>query len=109
MEIKDTEHKRVTVVSVVGRIDASTADDFDGHIMDLIDSGSKNIVLDMSEVEFLSSAGLRTLVTARKAVQPLGAIRLAAISDRVRQTLDIAGLDVLFEVYPDRESAVGDF
>lgn len=109
MEITTTDHKRVTVVEVSGRIDSGTASEFDQAITDLIEAGKKNIVLDLSEVEFLSSAGLRTLVSARKAVQGSGEISLANPSQRVVDTLDIAGLDVLFETYPDRESAVGSY
>ncbi len=109
MEIQVTEHKRVVVLKVSGRIDSSTAGAFDEEVMGLIEGGKKNLVLDFSEVDFLSSAGLRTLVTARKAVQGGGAVRLAAISNRVKDTLEIAGLDVLFEIHPDRESAVGAF
>lgn len=107
MEISATEHKRVTVVEVSGRIDSSTASEFDNAIKDMIDSGNKNLVLDLSAVDFLSSAGLRTLVSARKSVQGSGEITLANPSQRVIDTLDIAGLDVLFKTFPDRESAVG--
>lgn len=107
MEINTTEYKRVTVIEVSGRVDSSTASRFDEHVMGIIEAGQKNIVFDMAEVEFLSSAGLRTLVSARKAVQPSGMIMLAQPSQRVTDTLEIAGLDVLFETFPDRESAVG--
>jgi len=109
VDIKVTEHKRVMVVEVHGRIDSSTAAEFDQAVMDLIEQGKKNLVLDLSDVEFLSSAGLRTMVSGRKAVQPSGAIKLAGPSQRVKDTLEIAGLDVLFESYADRESAVGSY
>jgi anti-anti-sigma factor len=109
MEINMIEHKRVTVLEVSGRVDSSTATAFEEAVMGLIDSGKRNIVLDMSGVEFLSSAGLRTMVNARKALQLGGAIRLAEPSQRVRDTLEIAGLNVLFETFNDREAAVGSF
>ena len=107
MEISTTDHKRVTVIDVSGRIDSNTASEFDQAIRSLIDSGKKNLVLDLSDVEFLSSAGLRTMVSARKAIQGSGEITLAEPSQRVVDTLEIAGLDVLFKTFPDRESAVG--
>jgi anti-sigma B factor antagonist len=107
VEITTTEYKRVTVVEVSGRIDSGTASEFDQAIMDLIAGGQSNLVLDLSMVEFLSSAGLRTLVSARKSIQGSGEITLANPSQRVIDTLDIAGLDVLFKSFPDRESAVG--
>lgn len=110
MELQTTEYKRVTVVDVKGRIDSSTAAEFDEGVMSLIEAGQKNLLLDMSEVEFLSSAGLRTLVSARKALQnKSGEIKLARPSERVRDTLEIAGLDVLFEAIPDREAAIASF
>lgn len=110
MELQTTEYKRVTVVDVSGRIDSATATEFDDEIMGLIESGHKNLLLDMSEVEFLSSAGLRTLVSARKALQKSsGGIKLARPSERVEDTLDIAGLDVLFEAISDREAAIASF
>ncbi|MFP3853810.1 MAG: STAS domain-containing protein [Anaerolineales bacterium] len=107
MDISTTDHKRVTVVEVSGRIDSNTASEFDETIQHLINSGNKNLVLYLSDVEFLSSAGLRTMVSARKAIQGSGEITLAKPSQRVVDTLEIAGLDVLFKTFPDRESAIG--
>ncbi len=64
----------------------------------------------MSNVDFISSAGLRVLVTKRKAVKSAGGdIVLAEPSQQVIDTMDIAGLDVLFRQFDDRESAVASF
>lgn len=110
MEIQTTEHKRTSVMTVKGRIDSATATDFENVVKELIDKGVSNLILDFSEVDFLSSAGLRVMVTARKALRGAGGdLVLANPSERVVETLDIAGLDVLFEVFPDRETAVGSF
>lgn len=110
MEIQVTEHKRVNVVSVSGRVDGSTAGDFETALNELTQAGKNNIVLDMAEVDFVSSAGLRVLVNTRKAVKAAGGdIVFASPSQQVVETLDIAGLDVLFEKYSDRETAVGAF
>jgi anti-anti-sigma factor len=110
MEIQIIDHKRVSVVSIIGRVDGSTAGEFETTLNELRESGKNNLVLDMSEVDFVSSAGLRVLVNTRKAVQSSGgSIVLASPSEQVIETLDIAGLDVLFQQYPDRESAIGSF
>ena len=64
----------------------------------------------MMGVEFLASAALRVMVTARKVVQEGGGdLVIAQPSQRVTDTLDIAGLDVLFTTYPDRETAIGSY
>lgn len=110
MEITVNEYKRVAVITVTGRVDSATASEFENSINDVIEKGKHNLVLDLSQVEFLSSAGLRVLVTTRKALQSAGGdIVLAQPSDRVVETLDTAGLDVLFERYDTREAAIAAF
>lgn len=110
MEIQISDHKRVSVVAITGRVDGSTAGEFESALTTLTDEGKNNLILDMSEVDFVSSAGLRVLVNTRKAVNSAGGkIVLAEPSQQVIETLDIAGLDVLFEQFKDRETAIGTF
>lgn len=110
MDIEVVEYKRVVVVSVRGRIDGATSGEFESTIHAEMQKGKNNIILDMSEVEFISSAGLRVLVTKRKAVKSAGGdIVMAGPSQQVIDTMDIAGLDILFRQFDDRESAVASF
>lgn len=110
MEIDIKEYKRVAAVTVTGRVDSATAGEFESALKELIESGKIKLVIDMADVEFLASAALRVLVTARKAVQGSGGdLVIAQPSQRVIDTLEIAGLDVLFTTYPDRESAIAAF
>jgi anti-anti-sigma factor len=110
MKIDIKDYKRVSVVTVTGRIDGATSGDFESELNTLAEAGRVNIVLDLGAVEFISSAGLRVLVTTRKAVKGAGGeVVLAQPSAQVIETLEIAGLDVLFEKYPNREAAVAAF
>ena len=110
MDVTTKEYKRVSVVEVEGRIDSANATEFENALSSLTKQGKNNIVLDLSQVDSISSAGLRVLVNTRKAVKAAGGdLVLAQPSDRVKETLDIAGLDVLFEAFDDREAAVGSF
>ncbi len=105
-----TSHKNVDVITAVGRIDSSNANQFDDALKQLIDDGRNNIVLNMSEIQYLSSAGLRAMVSAlRECKKRRGDVRIAAPSDRVLEVLDLAGLTPLFETFPDNEFAVGSF
>jgi anti-sigma B factor antagonist len=107
MDISREAYKRVTVITVTGRVDSSTADQFEAAVNDELKSGQRNLIFDLNEVDFLSSAGLRILVMSRKEAQKGGGVvRLAQPSDRVKETLEIAGLDVLFESFPSREEAI---
>ena len=110
MEISIHEYKRVGVVSVGGRIDGSTSPEFETQLKELMQSGKKNIVLDMKAVDFMSSSCLRVMLTTRKSLTGIGGrLVLADPSQRVSETLDIAGIDVLFDVFPDREAAIASF
>ena len=110
MEITVNEYKRVTVVTVSGRVDSVTYGEFESALQAELEQGRVNIVLDFSGVEFISSAGLRVLVNARKLVKNAGGrIAFAQPSPQVTETLEIAGLEVLFESYPDRETAIATF
>ena len=102
--------KRVDLVTVSGRIDSSNAAEFEGKLRELMGSGRHNLVLNLAGVTYMSSAGLRTLVSALKECKKRnGDVRLATPSERVAEVLSLAGLDSLFDVYDDETAAVGSF
>jgi anti-anti-sigma factor len=110
MDIETKIYRRVAVIGVDGRIDTATAPQFEEKVEDLISKGNFNMVLDFSGVEFLSSSGLRVMVTTRKRLREMGGdIVLAEPSERASDSLEIAGLDKLFKAFPNREEAIGSF
>lgn len=110
MEIKTSELKRVTLFEITGRIDSTNANELGEALNSAIDSGRTQIVLDLENVEYMSSAGLRELVNALKKVKRgTGDLRLAAIAPRVMEVLELAGLDTIFEIFDSQVEAVGSF
>jgi anti-sigma B factor antagonist len=110
MEIKTSELKRVTLFEITGRIDSTNANELGEALNTAIDTGHTQIVVDLSGVEYMSSAGLREMVTALKKVKRgTGDLRLAAPSERVLEVLELAGLDSIFEIFPTQVEAVGSF
>jgi len=110
MEVGTTNYKRCSVVNVSGRIDSNTAPEFEASLQKLIESGTHNIAVETSGVEFISSAGLRSLVSCMKACKKEGgALVLATPSKRVVEVMELAGLNSLFAVYNDVTAAVGSF
>lgn len=110
MDISIKEYKRVVVVAVEGRIDSATSGDFETTLMDLIQKGQTNVVLDLSGVNFLSSSGLRVMVTALKTLRQSGRdLVLAQPAEQAADSISIAGLNTLFKTYPDREDAIASF
>ena len=110
MDITTTDYKRCCLVSVSGRVDSNTAPTFEDALRTVIEGGQRNVVLELSGVNFMSSAGLRGMVSSLKACKKGGGdLFVAAPSDRVSEVLKLAGLLSLFGVYDDVTAAVGDF
>jgi len=110
MKIEVQSLKRVELITVVGRIDSSNASDFESALKELTEKGEYQLVLNMSGVEYTSSAGLRAMVsTLRECKKHNGDLRLSDPSPRVKEVLDLAGLTSLFQVFDEDVSAVGSY
>lgn len=110
LSITQESHKRVEVFTIAGRIDSSNASELDGALKEAMKQGRYNFVLELSQVEYMSSAGLRAIVAAlRESKKNRGDVRLATPSERVAEVLTLAGLDSLYEIFDDLTAAVGSF
>lgn len=85
-----------TTLALQGRLDSSTAPEFEKAIDDTLAGGAKSLVLDFSELVYTSSAGLRVILKAQKAMSKLGGMKLVGVSDDIKEVFDITGfLDIL--------------
>ena len=112
MEIKAETMKRCEMLSVSGRVDSSTAPELEKVLLGLIQSGQKNIVVNMKETDFISSAGLKALLSALMKVRkmiPAGDVVISEIRPELRESFDLVGFDRLFTFYDDNMRAVGSF
>jgi anti-anti-sigma factor len=110
MEIKTQAMKRCELVTVSGRIDSATAPDLEKALLGLIAAGQKNIVVNLAACDFISSAGLKALLSGlmkvRKAV-PAGDLVISEIRPELRESFDLVGFDRLFKFYEHDVDAVG--
>jgi anti-anti-sigma factor len=112
MEVKIETMKRCELVTLSGQIDSSTAPEFEQTLLDLIDGGKRNLVLNFRDVTFISSAGLKALLAAQIKTRrkvPSGEVTIAEISPKLKETLQLVGLHHLFKFYDDNVAAVGSF
>lgn len=111
MEITTRELKRCAVVEVSGRIDSGTAPELDAALKNLTNTGHYNLVLNMKDVDFISSAGLRVLIDTQKTSQRLnrGRLVLAEVPEPIFEAFDLAGFVALFDFYDEQFEAVGSF
>jgi anti-anti-sigma factor len=107
MEIVTRDYQRSNIIRVTGRVDASSYVQLENTIKEYIDTGRTHLVLEMDGTDFLSSAGVRVLISAQKALKPRGGrLVIAQPSDRVKDVLDLAGLESLFPVYESTVAAL---
>jgi len=111
MEITTQQFKRCDLVKASGRIDAYTASELEEAFAAIMEAGRFRIVFDMSEVNFISSVGLRVLIDAQRACKRFnrGEMVLASVSDQIARTLELAGFYTYFETYDTPLDAVGSF
>ncbi len=98
------KHKIVTPTKDINPGSAPQAKDF---IRNLIDTGDRSLIVDLSNVTFLDSSALGVLVTAMKTARAVGGdVRLCGLSPQLQQILELTRLTRVFDVYPDRTSAL---
>lgn len=110
MEIKDKQVNEVTVISLNGSIDALTAPKITEFIQAQIAKGSIKLVMDMSGVDYTSSAGLRVLLGAIKETRAQnGDLRLAGIRPDVQKVLNLSGFSNILKMFQDADTAIASF
>lgn len=95
------------VFALQGRIDSAMAPARERELQALFNSGAVHLVIDLTEVSYLSSAGLRVLLVAAKGCRSVGGQAvLVGPQESVSQVLQMSGFDRLLKVFSDRESAL---
>lgn len=91
---RKTENEKVTIV-LGGRLDTATAPELEKEI-DACSGTVKDLVLDLKDLEYTSSAGLRVFLKAQKMMNAQGSMKLLNVNDEVMEVFDITGfLDIL--------------
>ena len=110
MEIEVATQERVAILHVSGAIDALTADGLLAVFHRQITLGARHLVADLSEVDFASSAGLRAILSAQKAVRQQGGdLRLCGAQAQVRRVLELGRFTSIFKTYDTTAAAVDSF
>ena len=109
MEVTVQQYKRCDLVKASGRIDSATAPKLAETLDGIMNAGRYRIVLDLGEVEFMSSAGLRVLIATQKMCKRYnrGEVILALVPKRIYDALELAGFVPLFRFFDNVLDAVG--
>ena len=106
MKIDITEVKNASLIAISGRIDSDTSPEVARAFQSVQDQGQYNIIVDMSGLEYISSATLRALMAAQRASKRTqrGEVTLLRVPENIYNVLDMAGLVQIFRIVDDPAS-----
>jgi anti-anti-sigma factor len=97
----------ISIAVMVPRFDAYTANDVETALRDLIKKGTKKIVCDFSQTDYVASAGLRVLLSSAKSLQKSGGqIIMASMKPYVHEVFEISGFTQIFKVFDTQKEAL---
>ncbi|MCE5209699.1 MAG: STAS domain-containing protein [Chloroflexi bacterium] len=111
MEIITREFKHCDLVEIKGRLDSSNSQQLNEKLNEIMEKGRYKIILDLAELDFISSAGLRVLVNTQKTCKRYnrGEVILTRLPSNIKDSLDLVGFTTIFKIFDDVISAVGNF
>ncbi len=109
MEITTKKDSGITVVYPSGRIDTSTAKNFEEGIMKIIPD-NQQIIISFSNISYISSAGLRVILVAGKKIAAVqGQLALSDMSEKIHEVFKMSGFDKILKIYPTYSEAKSSF
>lgn len=107
MEITESENNGKTIVRCSGRLDAISSPQLEGFVNEHITQGKKKILLDLSQVEYLSSSGMRFLLSMTKRLSAeQGFFGIFGIHEDVMEIIRMAGFENILRIFADENAAV---
>jgi len=109
-EVIRKDQDDVSILTIRGYLDAHTAPDFEKAIQELLENKRYKIVVDFSELDYISSAGLGVFMGFIEDVRKNGGdIKLARLNERVFKIFDLLGFPNLYEIYENLDKAMEKF
>lgn len=110
LNVKIEEEKDKTIIRIEGRLDAASAPILENKLSEIIDGGKKLMVLDFAKVDYLSSAGMRLLLSTTKKLKAEGGkLHFCSISEEVMEIIKMAGFERILSIFPTEQEALKAF
>jgi anti-anti-sigma factor len=104
VNISEDRKPGVLILALSQRLDATTAKIFQDNGLAIIEAGDRRLVIDLAQLNYVSSGGLRVFLLAAKRLSAVdGKLAVCALNDHVRQVFDIAGFSSNLSIYPSRD------
>lgn len=107
MNITEQMQGEIVLLSLNGRLDANTSTNLEAAFAKLVEQGKGKFVFDLQGLEYVSSAGLRSLLSATKMIKVIqGKLALARMNEHVKDVFDMSGFSSIFSIYETETDAI---
>lgn len=108
MQISEETHDDVQIYKLSGRLDSNTSPDFEKVLSEALEKGSRKMIADFKDLDYISSAGLRVILKTTKALKRNeGTFVLCDMKDYVKEVFEISGFDTFLPIVADMDAALG--
>ena len=109
-EIQTVNQDGVVILNLKGRVDATNSGQVHDRVMEEIKEGCNKMIINFSEVNYISSAGLRVLIFATKSfAKNSGSFAVCSLNENIMKIFEISGLVNLFTIHDDVETGINSF
>lgn len=109
MNIQITSLEKVKIIRIQGELNTATSAEAETKIHQLILGGNHHLIVDLGELDYISSAGLRIFLSANRLIKKSnGEIRFCNFNKTVHEVFQISGFLLIFKYFPDLGSAIND-
>jgi anti-anti-sigma factor len=110
MELAIVRENGILIASPQGRLDGSNAQEFQGNLTEAIESNDRAVVLDLGQLSYISSAGLRVILITTKALQRQNQeLAVCSLGESIREVFAISGFDKIIKVWDSQPDAIASF
>ena len=106
MEIAENKAGEIWMVTLAGRLDAVSSPQLENRLMASIEAGQRKLAVNFTRTDYISSAGLRVLLSSVKRLGSDGQLVLFGLQESVRKVIDIAGFSSVLAIVGSEQEAV---
>ena len=106
MDLIEEKHDEVIIFRLGGRLDSTTSSMLEEKITEAFKNGVNKIILNLKNIEYISSAGLRVFKKIRAAQGPDDTIILCSVADYIQEFIELSGVDIYLPIVGTKEEAL---
>jgi anti-anti-sigma factor len=107
MHIQEEKKDDYIILKLTGRIDSTNSLEFEKKILGLFTENTNKLIIDCTELDYISSSGLRVFLMAMKKIKSIqGSLAICSMQDQIKEVFDISGFTGIFSIYDTQQEAV---